>query len=107
MNARDLLTELQSLGIELTPRGDRLHVRAPAGVVDYSLRERLAAAKLDLLRLLSDRAGPPYVWRFLVDGKPVTAIDPDRCTRAEQMRRLGLKFGPGRVSALVRQGHGE
>ena len=36
----------------------------------------------------------------LIDGRRVTAIDFERCDYPEQLRRLILKFGPGRVSDL-------
>lgn len=108
--ALDLLSELQSLGIELSASGNRLHVRAPAGVVTYALRERLAAAKPDLLRLLADGKPepsplPPRVWIATIDGQSVWIIDPDHCDHAEQLRRLRLRFYPSsRITGLRPQG---
>jgi hypothetical protein len=59
------LTELHALlgrlGVELTARGDRLHYRAPAGVLTRELKAALGRHKPALLATLArmdDRPGP-------------------------------------------------
>lgn len=44
----------------------------------------------------------PNVWQFTVDGKQVTAIDPDRSSFDEFLRSLHNKFGVARVRGLAR-----
>ena len=53
------LTVLYEHGVTLTPRGDRLHVDAPAGTLTLALRAALRthkAALLDLLEAFEERA---------------------------------------------------
>ncbi len=54
MSPLELLAELERRGARLEPRGDRLHVVAPAGVITSDDRARLAAVKTELLALLQD-----------------------------------------------------
>jgi hypothetical protein len=57
-----LHAHLDRLGVELTARGDRLHFKAPAGVMTEELRAALLAHKPALLALLvraDDRSDPP------------------------------------------------
>ena len=51
--ARDLLSELRSLGVEVTGRGGKLHIKAPVGVLTEARRRQLADAKPELLALVS------------------------------------------------------
>lgn len=53
MSARELLREVNALGVELTAKGGRLIVRAPAEVVTAELRRKLVTHKSDLLRMLA------------------------------------------------------
>lgn len=105
--ARDLLSELQSLGVELSANGDRLHVKAPAGVVTYALRERLTKAKPDLLQLLAtnqpEHRHPPCIWHCLVDGKGMTIIDHSRLTFQQMESHLLGRFGVERITELRRE----
>ena len=48
-----LLRDLRLRGVRLAARGDRVHVEAPAGVVPPEARERLAAAKGEVLAQLT------------------------------------------------------
>jgi hypothetical protein len=52
MNARILLTALKGNGVALTPKGDGLHVDAPAGVLTDALRRSLVENKESLIELL-------------------------------------------------------
>jgi hypothetical protein len=51
-DAVDLLIRLRTAGVRLEARGDRLVVEGPTTVLTKEVREALAAAKPDLLRLL-------------------------------------------------------
>ena len=51
--ARALLRDLRLRGVRLAPRGDRVHVEAPAGAVSSAARERLAAVKAEVLAQLT------------------------------------------------------
>ncbi len=53
MTPADLIRDLTERGATLTPRGDRIVVDAPQGVVTPEIRARLAELKPELLRLLS------------------------------------------------------
>lgn len=71
MNVAALLDETRRAGIGLTVRGDRLHVEAKPGTVTADLRDRLTAAKPDLVALLGarermDKGLTPMEW-----GEPV------------------------------------
>jgi hypothetical protein len=52
MNPLELLQDLASRGVALTPHGRRLLVDAPAGALRAGDREQLARLKPDLLALL-------------------------------------------------------
>jgi len=58
MNAETLLNDLTRRGVRLEPRGDRLHVEAPNGVLSHQDREALREWKPDLMALLSTDALP-------------------------------------------------
>ena len=53
MEPAALLQKLREIGCELRPDGDRLRVRAPAGVLTEDLRAAIREHKVELLRLLS------------------------------------------------------
>ncbi len=55
MSASALLDELRSRGVEVWAVGDRLRYK-PRSAVDHKLRDRLAAYKPDLLRILEPDA---------------------------------------------------
>jgi hypothetical protein len=64
MSAAELLRECEALGIQLSPKGDgTLHVTAPAGALTPDLRERLVAAKPQILALLEEEEAQarPYI----------------------------------------------
>lgn len=49
-----ILKELQAIGVEVIPRGDNLVIR-PASKVPPDLKERLKAAKAEVLKALGSR----------------------------------------------------
>jgi hypothetical protein len=60
MTALDVfLGELTTRGIRLSINGDRLRIKAPTGAVTPELRERLAAAKIELIAKLRAEAPAP------------------------------------------------
>ncbi len=56
MNAEHLLSELRSLDIRLSVDGDSLRCNAPKGRITRELERKIAAAKPELLQILSDAA---------------------------------------------------
>ena len=65
MTLTELHALLERLGVELSARGERLHYKAPAGVLTPEIKAALAAHRPALLALLAraddrtDPAGPP------------------------------------------------
>ena len=57
MSAETLLSSLKLLGVELTARGETLHVSTPKGMLAPELRAKLLAHKPELLVLLRARGG--------------------------------------------------
>jgi hypothetical protein len=51
--ASETLKVAQAFGIEVTPNGDKLHIKAPAGVMTLELKRALKEHKEDILFLLS------------------------------------------------------
>lgn len=49
---RFLIADLRDRGVHLTPRGDRLGIQAPDGVLTESLRQELLARKADIMAAL-------------------------------------------------------
>ena len=64
MNAEMLLNDLARRGVRIEPRGDRLHIEAPSGVLSDDDREALKRWKQDLLVLLSTGALPAAALDF-------------------------------------------
>jgi amino acid adenylation domain-containing protein len=58
MSARQLLSELEELGVRLTTSEGRISVSAPPGVLTAGLRDRLKEHKQELLATLADGLGP-------------------------------------------------
>ena len=61
MNARDLLSRLHSLGVQLEVAEGRLRVSASRGSLDDELKAQIAQHKPELMALLADRAAPEAV----------------------------------------------
>lgn len=56
--AAELLRDLAAQGARVEPRGDRLHVAAPVGVLCDELRKEIREHKPELIRLLADPRWP-------------------------------------------------
>jgi hypothetical protein len=65
MTPQELLSLLRDLGAVLTARGDRLHVKAPPGVLTPDLKDAIAMHKCDLLRMITPVA-TESTWQPLV-----------------------------------------
>ena len=57
MTAEALLNDLKRRGVELSARGDRLHVSVPVAVLTPDLKATLTQRKVELLTLLRSEAG--------------------------------------------------
>lgn len=85
MTATALLAELRGAGILLSLHGDALRVEAKPGALSVDLRERLAAAKSELvahlvalrrtLRILAEADGLPAALVDALPGPDVSACD--------------------------------
>lgn len=92
----DILATCRRAGIRLQPRGDRLHVDAPPGVLTAELRDVLIRHKPALLAALSDRPRafitlPPDHRTGFRPTLPVEAIE-----LALDLERRGFHQGIGR-----------
>ena len=73
MTARELLDELDGLGVKLESRGDRLHVVAPREVLTADLVDRLNAHKseiMDAIRRHPSGYGVAEIDRFFSIAEP-------------------------------------
>lgn len=108
MNAQRLLAELERSGVILAPRGDRLHVDAPKGVLTEEIRQQMVQQKPELLRLarvaamklddfaqaglivqvFSDRLGTRAL--FVSDNVPESKLEgrPEVIYRASELKKL-------------------
>ena len=72
MDAVALLADLKKRGVELEPRGKKLHCRAPEGTLTPELLAVLQEHKSALLALLARSCCPGYDRRA---GPPVSIVD--------------------------------
>ena len=82
MTLTELHALLERLGVELSARGERLHYKAPAGVLTPEIKAALAAHKPALLAMLAgvdDRTGPagPHVSEPIRPASPPGLSDPE------------------------------
>ena len=56
--AETLIHDLAAQGVHLSPNGDKLHVKAPAGILTAELREKLTARKPELMAVLRAEVAP-------------------------------------------------
>jgi len=59
MTARELLASLESDGVQLSIKGDRLVLNAPKGVLSPSRIEEIRPYKPELLAIVAERRGEP------------------------------------------------
>jgi len=81
MTGGEVLAVLKSRGVVLEPQGDKLHYRAPKGVLTPDLRQALAENKAEVLTLLKD--GPDHIASACVCLMPIGPTGPNRCTVCE------------------------
>lgn len=107
MNARELITQVEGLGITLRVVGDKLRVKAQLGIITPEIKSELASHKIEIMRVLARPSRPPRVTRLyhvavVTDGvhKGMTVIDPsgdDLEAFSECCRR---RFGDDRVISI-------
>lgn len=86
MDAPTLLADLRARGVELEPRGDKLHYRAPEGTVTAELLAVLAEHKSELLALLTGHCCAVCAERLarldpLGDGCELHGVSPEDVAR--------------------------
>ena len=80
MSAQDLLTDLQSRGVQISAEGDRLRIRAPKGAITPELGERLEQNKPEIISaLMPSRPELDAICRRAVSDFPT--VDPARLRR--------------------------
>lgn len=77
-DAEELLLELRRRGVHVEVVADHLRLDAPQGTLTSQLLERVAAAKLYLLQMLTeaDRRLALPLSRFAIEGPPLEALVP-------------------------------
>ena len=110
MTGEQVLAVLKSRGVLLKPQGDKLHYRAPRGVLTQELRQALAEHKAEVLTLLKDcldyygatacvctmPIGPTGAVRCKVCELPLICPPCGRCRGC----KLRLRFPPGGAGRL-------
>ena len=55
MSVDAFLSQLEAMGVRLSANDDKLHCRAPEGVMDAALRARLREHKSEILQILKHK----------------------------------------------------
>ena len=103
MTGGQVLAVLKCCGVVLEPQGDKLHYRAPRGVLTPQLRQALAEHKAEILSLLKDcldytatacvcpvPIGPTGAARCAVCQLPLICPDCGRCRGCKLRVRFPL-----------------
>jgi len=81
MTGGQVLTELKNRGVFVERHGDKLHYRAPKGVLTPNLRQALTENRVEVLALLKD--GPDYFANACICPIPIGPTGSDRCSVCE------------------------
>jgi hypothetical protein len=97
MKATELMEELQTLGVQLEARGDRLRFRPP-GVLTPELRNALAEKKLEVIALLLT-GDSEVAWRaaVMVSQIPLTGYVPLLVARKALESKAGHCLSCGEI----------
>lgn len=112
MNAQELLAQLENQGVILVPKGSRLRIDAPRGVITERLRLALRESKPEILALLETRQGwppgpddssrPHDLLRPLIDKPVLTPLGRGRLILAVPERAaVLLDRAPGRATCFL------
>ncbi len=96
MNGAELLAELDRLRVRVEPRGDRLHIDAPAGALTPELRELLGRHKTWILQMLTGG--------FCDFLGPSPSQDVEHVEHVEQGHSAGSKSPEGRSTSPFHEG---
>ena len=107
MNARELISQVEGLGITLRVVGDKLRLKAQLGIITPEIKAELASHKTEIMQVLAQPGSSPRVTRLYhvvvdTDGvhQGMTVIDPsgdDLEAFRESCRR---RFGADRVISI-------
>ena len=64
MNARELISQVEDLGITLRVVGDKLRVKAQLGIITPEIKAELASHKTEIMQVLAQPGSSPRVTRL-------------------------------------------
>ncbi len=106
MNARELMHQVEELGITLRVAGDKLKVKAQVGIITPEITTELRSHKAEILEVLREPPNRPEtkVYKVVVetDGvyKGMTVIDPSGHDLGAFRRSCHRRFGEERVISV-------
>jgi len=110
MNARELIHQVEELGITLRVAGDKLRVKAQVGIITPAIKAELTSHKAEILEVLREPANQPPVTRVYhviieTNGvhKGMTIIDPSGDDLEGFRQSCCNRFGAERVVSIEPQ----
>tara|TARA_R110001599_G_scaffold350254_1_gene580018 strand:+ start:5668 stop:5982 length:315 start_codon:yes stop_codon:yes gene_type:complete len=97
MSTRHFIDDLERAGVVLSTLDNRLLIDAPKGIITANIKDRLQAAKLEIIETLQLKKTPAKskmkVYRVTVRGKSMTVLDPSGKPESEMLESLKGRFG--------------
>ncbi len=105
MNAHELISQAEGLGITLRIVGDKLRVKARLGIITPEIKAELKIHKAEIMEALSVRVSPATrIYRVIVetDGvhKSMAVIDPSGDDMEAFTQACYRRFGASRVISI-------
>ena len=107
MNARELINQVEELGITLRVVGDKLRLKAQLGIITPEIRAELSSHKAEIIEALlepASRSSATRVYKVVIDTdgvhKGMTVIDPSGNGFEEFQQSCRRRFGPDRVISI-------
>ena len=107
MNARELISQVEELGITLRVVGDKLRLKAQLGIITPEIKAELSSNKAQIIEALlrtSNRSSATRVYQVVVNTngvhKRMTVIDPAGSDYEAFQQSCYKRFGAGRVISI-------
>ena len=102
MNARELISQVEELGITLQVVGDKLRVKAQLGIITPEITEELSSHKAEIMEALRKPATAVYHVIVDTDGvhKGMSVIDPSGDSFESFQQSCRRRFGADRVISI-------